>query len=126
MVEQRKADKDGEELDVIDISVVIPMLNEEENLVELTTILHSVLVDSGQEYELVFVDDGSTDDSFSVLEELHSQNARVKVVQFRNRRRSLPVLRRLRAKSLSLWMRIYRMILEKYRACWMSWTRGLI
>ena len=66
-----------------DISVVVPVLNEGVNLVQLTTILHSVLVDLGKEYELVFVDDGSTDDSFSVLEELHSQNPRVKAVQFR-------------------------------------------
>ncbi len=66
-----------------DISVVIPVLNEEENLAELVAILHEVLSGLGQDYEIIFIDDGSTDKSFAVLEKLHTQDARVKVVQFR-------------------------------------------
>jgi glycosyltransferase involved in cell wall biosynthesis len=65
------------------VSVVIPLLNEEESLRELHEQLKNVLSRIGGNYELIFVDDGSTDNSFKVLRELRQRNNRVKAVRFR-------------------------------------------
>lgn len=65
------------------ISVVIPLLNEEESLRELHEQLKSALVRISGNYELIFVDDGSTDNSFRVLKELRQRNNRVKAIRFR-------------------------------------------
>lgn len=74
------------------VSIVIPLLNEEESLRELMEqIIHvmkrmkkPISTERGGNYEVVFVDDGSTDSSFAVLEELHRQYPGiVKVVRFR-------------------------------------------
>ncbi|MEW5797782.1 MAG: glycosyltransferase family 2 protein [Bacteroidota bacterium] len=65
------------------ISVVIPLLNEEESLRELHEQLKNALSRIGGNYELIFVDDGSTDNSFRVLKELRQRNNRVKAIRFR-------------------------------------------
>ena len=67
----------------IEISVVIPLYNEEQSLKELADQLKSTLVRFGGRYELIFVDDGSTDNSFRVLRDLHFRNNRIKVIRFR-------------------------------------------
>lgn len=67
----------------IDVSVVIPLLNEQDSLELLYTQLHAVLETLGKTYEIVFVDDGSTDRSFSVLKRLHEQDSNVRVIRFR-------------------------------------------
>ena len=67
----------------LDVSVVIPLLNEEQSLKELTDQLKITLVRLGGHYELIFVDDGSTDNSFRVLRDIHFHNKRVKVIRFR-------------------------------------------
>jgi glycosyltransferase involved in cell wall biosynthesis len=66
------------------ISVVIPLLNEEESLPELARQLENVLerVARGK-YEVIFVDDGSTDDSFRVIQDIHARNQRFKAIRFR-------------------------------------------
>ncbi len=64
-------------------SVVIPLYNEEESLRELTEQLKNTLVKMGGNYELIFIDDGSTDNSFKVLRDIHHRNHRVKVIRFR-------------------------------------------
>ena len=66
-----------------DLSVVIPLLNEEANLKPLYSELKEALDALGRSYEIVFVDDGSTDGSVQVLAELHEADDRVKVVEFR-------------------------------------------
>ena len=58
----------------MDISVVIPLYNEEESLRELHSRLTETLAPMGRDYELVFVDDGSTDGSYRVLEGLHGED----------------------------------------------------
>jgi glycosyltransferase involved in cell wall biosynthesis len=65
------------------ISVVIPLLNEEESLPELHRSLTDVLKGLGKPYEIVYIDDGSTDQSFDVLRGLHQRDRSVKVVRFR-------------------------------------------
>ncbi|HID95194.1 MAG TPA: glycosyltransferase [Candidatus Latescibacteria bacterium] len=66
-----------------ELSVVIPLLNEEPNLEELYRRLTDVLQRLGRSYEILFVDDGSVDGSFEVLERLHHQDSHVCVIQFR-------------------------------------------
>jgi glycosyltransferase involved in cell wall biosynthesis len=66
-----------------DLSIVIPVLNEEANLKPLYSELKEALDALGRSYEIVFVDDGSTDGSAQVLAELHEANDRVKVIEFR-------------------------------------------
>ncbi len=67
----------------IDVSVVVPLLNEAESLAELFQRIKSVLLDLGKTFEVIFIDDGSTDDSASVIENLHRDDPRAKLVQFR-------------------------------------------
>lgn len=64
-----------------DISVVLPVYNEEENLPELYQRLTTVLDATGLQYELVFVDDGSHDSSLAQLEALSAQDQRVVAVE---------------------------------------------
>jgi len=64
------------------ISVVIPLRNEAESLVELYQSLVAELEKSGKNFELIFVNDGSEDHSSQVLSELHSQDPRVKIAEF--------------------------------------------
>ena len=54
----------------LDISVVVPLYNEEESLPELTAWIDRVARENGLSYEIVFVDDGSTDGSWETLERL--------------------------------------------------------
>jgi glycosyltransferase involved in cell wall biosynthesis len=65
------------------ISVVVPLLNEEHTLETLYAEIASALDPRGEEWEAVFVDDGSTDASMSVLTRLHDEHANVVVVQLR-------------------------------------------
>ena len=66
----------------MDISVVIPLYNEAESLPELTAWIERVMAENGFDYEIIFIDDGSTDGSFSVIKKLASKNARIRAVQF--------------------------------------------
>ena len=66
-----------------DLSIVVPVLNEAESLPELCHRLKKVLGGITDQYELIFVDDGSTDSSFELLAGWHKQDDRVKVVQLR-------------------------------------------
>ncbi|MBQ4914815.1 glycosyltransferase [Maribacter sp. MMG018] len=64
------------------LSIVIPLLNEEESLLELHDWIVSVMQSNHFSYEILFVDDGSTDNSWSVISELSEQNANVKGIRF--------------------------------------------
>jgi glycosyltransferase involved in cell wall biosynthesis len=66
-----------------DLSVVVPVYNEDQNLQPLYEELSAVLDGIKRGYELIFVDDGSSDASFEVLQQLHDHDPRVKVIQFR-------------------------------------------
>jgi len=65
------------------ISIVIPVLNEEENLFELHSSLHSVLKKIGEDYEIIFVDDGSTDQSYHIMHEIFNEDKNVRVIRLR-------------------------------------------
>ena len=66
----------------MDISVVIPLLNEAESLPELEACIQKVMQTHGYSYEVIFVDDGSTDNSWQVIESLRTHNANVKGIKF--------------------------------------------
>ena len=67
----------------VDVSIVVPVLNEEENLKELYSALTEALTKLGREYEIIAVDDGSTDGSFEMLKQIHQSDPRLKVIRFR-------------------------------------------
>jgi glycosyltransferase involved in cell wall biosynthesis len=69
--------------DQVALSVVIPVFNEEQNLKSLFAQLIGALESLDCHYEIIAVDDGSTDGSFGILKELHQQNSSIKVVRFR-------------------------------------------
>ncbi|WP_439130936.1 glycosyltransferase family 2 protein [Polaribacter sp.] len=64
------------------ISVVIPLLNEEESLLELHDWIVSVMQSNRYLYEIIFIDDGSTDHSWKVIKNLSSKNTAVKGIRF--------------------------------------------
>ncbi|MEJ2110283.1 MAG: glycosyltransferase family 2 protein [Acidobacteriota bacterium] len=66
-----------------DVSIVVPLYNEEASLQELHRRITEVLEKTGVSYELIFVDDGSEDRSYPILESLHASDPHVKVVSFR-------------------------------------------
>ena len=67
----------------IQISFVLPVYNEQGNLIELHSRIAAAMDSRSERYEMLFVDDGSTDGSFDVLRELHERDSRVRVMQFR-------------------------------------------
>lgn len=67
----------------MDISIVVPLLNEEESLPELCTWIDKVMQANNLSYEVVMVDDGSTDDSWKIIQEIRITNANIKAIKFR-------------------------------------------
>ncbi|MGB1450509.1 MAG: glycosyltransferase family 2 protein [Marinirhabdus sp.] len=66
----------------MNISVVIPLLNEEESLTELYHWIATVMQSNGFLYEVLFIDDGSTDGSWQLIEGISKENAHVKGIRF--------------------------------------------
>ena len=67
----------------MDLSVIIPLYNEEESLPELAAWIERVTTEQQLSYEILMVDDGSTDHSWKVIEELHEKNPNIKGISFR-------------------------------------------
>ncbi len=67
----------------MDLSIVISVYNEEESLRELTTWISEALKNESLKYEVIFVDDGSTDNSWDIIEELTKFNPAIKGISFR-------------------------------------------
>lgn len=66
----------------MDISIVVPLYNEAESLPELTAWIERVMAEHGFSYEIIFVNDGSTDNSWAVIQELQQKNPNVRGVCF--------------------------------------------
>src|SRR6476620_111965 len=66
----------------MDLSIVVPLYNEEESLPELCDWIKLVCTQNNYSYEVVLVDDGSTDDSWAVVERLRAANPDIKGIRF--------------------------------------------
>ncbi len=69
--------------EALDISIVIPLFNEEESLPELSEWIKKVMLQHNFSYEVIFVDDGSTDGSWNIIEQLCLKNTAIKGIKFR-------------------------------------------
>ena len=76
----------------MDISVIVPLYNEAESLPELHAWIKRVMDEHRYSYEIYFVNDGSTDDSWKVIEELHAAHPEVKGIKFRRNYGKSPAL----------------------------------
>lgn len=76
----------------MDISVVVPLYNEAESLPELAAWIECVMTDHDFSYEVIFVDDGSTDDSWKVINKLSSKNLAIHGISFRRNYGKSPAL----------------------------------
>lgn len=76
----------------MDISVVVPLYNEAESLPELAAWIERVMTDHDFSYEVIFVDDGSTDDSWTVINKLSSKNPAIHGISFRRNYGKSPAL----------------------------------
>lgn len=76
----------------MNISIIIPLFNEEESLNELYEWVERVMKANGYTYEMIFVSDGSTDHSWDIIEQLHSEHPEVKGIKFRRNYGKSPAL----------------------------------
>jgi glycosyltransferase involved in cell wall biosynthesis len=67
---------------VINASIVVPLLNEQDSLKELASWIDRVLTAHQISYEVIFVDDGSTDDSWQIIEQMSAADNRIKGIKF--------------------------------------------
>ena len=66
----------------MNLSIIVPLLNEEESLQELHNWIVSVMKSNNYSYEVIFIDDGSTDKSWDIIEQLSSENPNSKGIRF--------------------------------------------
>ena len=66
-----------------DLSIVISLYNEEESLPELINWIERVMASNGYKYEIIMVDDGSTDNSWKIVRELSEKNPHIRGISFR-------------------------------------------
>jgi glycosyltransferase involved in cell wall biosynthesis len=66
----------------MDLSVIIPLFNEDESLPELAAWIERVVNANGYSYEVIMIDDGSTDNSWNVIESLRAQNPNIRGIKF--------------------------------------------
>ena len=76
----------------MDISVIIPLYNEAESLPELAQWIEGVMNENGYTYEVIFINDGSTDNSWDVIEQLKEKNSNIHGVKFRRNYGKSPAL----------------------------------
>ena len=115
-------------------SIVVPFYNEQENIPQLYMKLTEVMDSIGEPYELVFVDDGSKDNSYKVLSEIYEHDRRVNVVRLRRNFGQTPALKAgfdfARGEIEFPWTAICSMIPRKSRDSWrrskkaMIWSAG--
>lgn len=76
----------------MDISVIIPLYNEAESLPELSAWIERVMKENSFTYEIIFINDGSTDNSWEVIEELKEKNENIHAIKFRRNYGKSPAL----------------------------------
>ena len=76
----------------MDISVIVPLFNEAESLPELATWIQRVMKENNFSYEIIFINDGSTDNSWDVIEELSKKDSNIHGIKFRRNYGKSPAL----------------------------------
>ena len=76
----------------MDISVIVPLYNEAESLPELSAWIERVMKENNFTYEIIFINDGSTDNSWKVIEELKEKNENIHAIKFRRNYGKSPAL----------------------------------
>lgn len=76
----------------MDISVVIPLYNEEESIPELNNWIEKVMEENGFSYEIIYVDDGSTDNSWEAITQLKGHSKNVRAIKFQKNHGKSPAL----------------------------------
>jgi len=76
----------------MDISIIVPLYNEEESLPKLFEWIERVMTDHNYTFEVIFVNDGSTDKSWNVIESLQQQSKNVRGIKFRHNYGKSPAL----------------------------------
>lgn len=76
----------------MDISIIVPLYNEDESLPKLYEWIQRVMKENNYTYEVIFVNDGSTDRSWDVIESLHQQSEQVRAIKFRRNYGKSPAL----------------------------------
>ena len=76
----------------MDISVIVPLFNEAESLPELHSWIQRVMNENKFSYEIIFINDGSTDESWKIIEELANKDNNVKGIKFRRNYGKSPAL----------------------------------
>lgn len=76
----------------MDISVIIPLYNEAESLPELAAWIERVMKENNYTYEIIFINDGSTDNSWEIIEQLQTQNSSIHGIKFRRNYGKSPAL----------------------------------
>ena len=76
----------------MDISVIVPLYNEAESLPELTAWIERVMQENGYTYEIIFINDGSTDNSWGIIEQLKEKNDCIHGIKFRRNYGKSPAL----------------------------------
>jgi glycosyltransferase involved in cell wall biosynthesis len=76
----------------MDLSIVIPLFNEEESLPELCAWIEKVMLANNYTYEVIMIDDGSTDESWQVIEKLRAANSNLKGIKFQRNYGKSPAL----------------------------------
>ena len=66
----------------MDVSIIIPLLNESDSLRELNSWISKSLKNRGLQYEVIYIDDGSNDSSWAIIEEIAKSNKNVKGISF--------------------------------------------
>ncbi len=66
----------------MDLSIIVPLLNEEDSLPELAEWIEKVTGENNFTYEIIFIDDGSSDESWNVIEKLSANNNNIKGIRF--------------------------------------------
>ena len=74
------------------ISVILPVYNEEDNLDRLNSELLDVLLTLNHDFEIIYVDDGSTDNSYNIIEKFSNNSEKIKIIRFKKNFGQTPAL----------------------------------
>ena len=76
----------------MDISIVVPLFNEDESLEKLYSWIEEVMLAHKLSFEVIFINDGSTDKSWEIIESLQKRSSNVRGIKFRNNYGKSPAL----------------------------------